>query len=306
MAKTKEKMDVAQIVTKRIMDKLEAGVIPWKKPWTGIGVARRWSVNKPYRGINMWLLDAGEYASLKQIEEAGGKIKPEERKNWHLVVYWHWYDVKDPGQEGIPDEDCTYTERATPFYSRVWEINTQCEGLESKVEIEDRLDFNPVEEAEALIAKYKNKPDIKKGGGRAAYSPIFDYIQMPLEESFHSIEEYYCTLFHELVHSTGHVTRLRRQDVIDAVRFGSETYAKEELVAEMGASMLCSLSGIDNSALNDNSAAYIHGWLKKLQGDKRFIFSAASQAQNAVDYMIGTNNEEEPEKLAEEEALVTA
>jgi len=87
-------MNVYEIVTNRIIEQLEEGVVPWKMPWNHRGVARRWKVNKPYRGINAMILPPGEYASLKQIKEAGGRVLPDQLKKWHMVVYWHWYLVK--------------------------------------------------------------------------------------------------------------------------------------------------------------------------------------------------------------------
>ncbi|WP_242985957.1 ArdC family protein [Oceanobacillus zhaokaii] len=291
-------MDVCEIVTKRIIEKLESGVVPWKKPWNGRGGATRWSVKKPYRGINALLLEPGEYASKKQIIKAGGRINRDQLKNGHIIVYWHWYKIKEEGQEDIPDDEATYQKRAKPFYSRVWDINTQCTGLKSKFNDDDILDFNPIEKAEELISRYEDIPKIKNGPGGAYYIPALDILNMPPVENFHSAEEYYSTLFHELVHSTGHDSRLNREGIIQISSFfGTDSYSKEELIAEMGSCMLSAMAGIDNSTI-DNSAAYINGWLSKLKGDKRFIFSAASQAQKAVDYMTGIAFEEEQREEA--------
>lgn len=287
------KKDVYEIVTEKIIEKLENGIIPWKKPWNGKGVATRWLVNKPYRGFNAMMLEpGGEYASKKQILEAGGRIKKEEMRFGHIVVYWHWYKVKEEGQENIPDEQASFKKMAKPFYSTVWEINTQCENMKSKFEEVEGLDFNPIEEAETLIRKYKDIPKMKTGKDGAYYVPAFDFISMPEVEDFNSSEEYYSTLFHELIHSTGHSKRLCREGITDIAKFGSDKYAKEELVAEMGSSMLCAMVGIDNTTI-DNAASYIHGWLQKLKGDKKFIFSASSQAQQGVDYMLDITHEEQ-------------
>jgi len=194
--------------------------------------------------------------------------------------------------------------RAKPFYSRVYEINKQCEGMDSRfsVEEEDKLDFNQVQQAEDMIKAYKDAPRVVFSLQGASYHPIFDFINMPFKEDFHSIEEYYSTLFHELVHSTGAINRLNREGITDMTRFGSDKYAKEELIAEMGASMLCSMAGIESVQLEDNSASYIAGWLKKLNDDKKFIFSAASKAQAAVDFMLDIKYEEQ-DPLVEEKDL---
>jgi antirestriction protein ArdC len=122
---------------------------------------------------------------------------------------------------------------------------------------------------------------------QAFYNPLEDLINMPIKESFKSKEEYYSTLFHEMVHSTGHSSRLNRNEVSTTSAFGSDNYSKEELIAEMGSAFLCAQSGISVNTLA-NSAAYISFWLNKLKQDSRILFQAASQAQKAVDYMTNT------------------
>ena len=116
------------------------------------------------------------------------------------------------------------------------------------------------------------------------YRPATDSIHLPKWSRFTSAEEYYCTLFHELVHATGHETRLSRKGIMEMDHFGSEKYSQEELVAEIGSAFLCGTTGIEKQTL-ENSTAYINGWLKKLQNDKRLIVIAAAQAQKATDYI---------------------
>ena len=129
------------------------------------------------------------------------------------------------------------------------------------------------------------KPDIKYGGNRACYSPQLDYIQLPPKETFHSLEEFYSTAFHELSHATGHTSRLARKSITDTAYFGSHSYSQEELVAEFGASMLCAVASIEQSTI-ENSAAYIQGWLKVLKNDKKCLVLAAAQAQRAADFIL--------------------
>ncbi len=135
----------------------------------------------------------------------------------------------------------------------------------------------------------QNMPEIRHDKQKAFYVPSGDYINMPPMESFTNSESYYATLFHELVHSTGHFIRLNRREVMDLNEFGSEQYSMEELTAEIGACYLMSHTGILTSDIT-NTAAYIQSWLSKLRNDKRFIVYACAQAQRAVDFILNRSN----------------
>jgi antirestriction protein ArdC len=272
---------VYEIVTDRIIAELEKGVIPWQRPFTSAGIAVNWKTQKAYRGINMWLLDKGEYATFKQVTEAGGKVKKGEKA--HVVVFWKWnMEVDEKGNE---------TGKKIPWmtYYNVFEINTQCEGLASKRK-EETFEHNPIEEAEKIIKGYMNSPEIRYSSGRAYYKPSMDYVNMPPLIDFKKCEEFYNVFFHELAHSTGHKSRLNRPGITETAAFGSETYSKEELVAEMSAAMLCGTAGLETTY--ENSAAYIGSWLKSLKNDNKLVVQAASQAQKAADYILGVKHEE--------------
>ena len=133
-------------------------------------------------------------------------------------------------------------------------------------------------------------PPIHHGGSRACYQPSNDEVHMPDRERFDSSEEYYSTLFHELVHSTGHASRLGRTGITETIVFGSRTYSKEELIAEMGATFLCGHTGIENAVI-DNSASYLASWLGRLRNDSRLVVQAAAQSQKAVDYVLDQREE---------------
>ncbi|KAB2329418.1 ArdC family protein [Bacillus mesophilum] len=273
----KEKLNVYEIVTQNIIEKLENGVIPWRKPWTNAN-AVNWVTQKPYRGINVMLLEPGEYATFKQIKDAGGKVKKGAKSQ--IIVFWNWMDKKDPDTGEI---------EKIPFlrYYRVFEINTQVDGLNSKRESIE-YDHDPIQKAEEIKKGYINSPDITYMPGRAVYYPTLDKINCPPIKDFKVAEEHYSVLFHEMIHSTGHQTRLKRKGITTAgVAFGDEVYSKEELVAELGASMLCGVAGIDNHTI-ENSASYIQSWLRQLKDDSRMIVQAAAQAQKAADYILGT------------------
>jgi antirestriction protein ArdC len=271
---------VYEIITEKIIEKLEKGVVPWRQPWTNSN-AVNWKTQKPYRGINIFLVEPGEYASQKQILEAGGRIQKEELKNSHIIVYWLLKEKED-------EETGEKNTFAKPFYYRVWEINKQCEGLESR-RSHETFDHDPIEKAEDIYKGYIDSPDFSFQSGKAVYYPTRDKINCPPIKDFKVPEEYYCTLFHEMVHSTGHQNRLARPGITtQGVAFGDEVYSKEELVAEMGAAMLCGIAGIDNSTI-ENSASYIDLWLRTLKKESRLVIQAAAQAQKAVDYNLGDN-----------------
>lgn len=280
-------MNVYEIITKKLIEKMEAGVIPWKQPWTNKGVAVNWKTQKPYRGINKFILPrGGEFASKKQILAAGGRIKYEEMRKSHIVVYWLWTAEKDKetGEE-------TGKKFAKPFFYQVWEINTQCTGLTSKRGEITTFEHDPIEEAEKIIQGYPGAPTIGFASGKAVYTPALDSISVPPLQDYEIVDEYYSTLFHEMAHSTEHTKRLNRKGITEDIKFGSEKYAKEELIAEFGAAMLCGVAGIDNSTL-DNSAAYLDAWLGRLKKDPKLAVTAAAQAQKAADYILGVVNEQ--------------
>lgn len=276
------KFDIYQMVTDRIIEKLEKGTVPWRRPFQGAG-AVSWKTQKEYRGINTLLLEPGEYATFKQIKEAGGKVKKGEKA--HPVVFWKWLEVED--------EESEEGKKKIPFlrYYSVFEINTQVEGLESKRKDLVEYEHDPIEEAEKVIQGYQ-EPRYTSYRGSAYYRPADDVVNVPPMSDFSKVHDYYATMFHEMIHSTGHLTRLKREGIVAVANFGSDTYSKEELVAEVGASMLCAKTGIWNKTI-DNNTAYIQSWLKVLKNDKKFIISASQQAQKAVDYILGIKHHED-------------
>lgn len=289
---------VYEIVTERIMTQLEQGVIPWRQPWTSHR-AVNWKTQKPYRGINAFLLQSGEYATWKQIQEAGGKVKKGAKSQ--IVVLWKWIEVED--------KDTHETEKI-PFmrYYTVFEINTQVEGLQSKREAES-FEHDSIGACERIVEEYPEKPEIRFASDRAYYRPSADFISVPPLNDYKVSEEFYSTLFHEMVHSTGHEKRLKREGITHLDKFGSPQYAREELIAEMGAAMLCARARIDNTTV-ENSAAYIASWLRTLKDDKRLVVTAASQAQKAADHILGEAFEDIPADeqttAAQDDSQVTA
>jgi antirestriction protein ArdC len=168
-------------------------------------------------------------------------------------------------------------------YYQVFNVE-QCRGLAYPTSASEQNTVSPLVQCEHIVGNMPNAPLIRHGEPQAYYSPSADVINMPVRHLFHSSEEYFSTLFHEMTHSTGHATRLNRRTLTGLCPFGSTNYSNEELCAEMGAAYLCGITGIVNRTI-DNSAAYIQGWLGKLKRDPKVLVQAAAQAQRAVDYI---------------------
>jgi len=163
----------------------------------------------------------------------------------------------------------------------------QCSGLENHLPVEtSKKEFEPDDRCEKVLTGMLDPPAISHGKESAYYRAATDTINMPHKDQFDTTEEYYSTLFHELVHSSGHKKRLARPEVMSIQALGSHNYSKEELVAEIGSAFLCGFCKIENSTL-ENNAAYIDHWQNQIKKDKRLIIHAAAQAQKAADYILG-------------------
>ena len=279
------KKDIYEIVTEQIIAQLEAGTVPWRKPWKAEngGNPANFISRKPYRGINWFLLGFAPYASpywltFKQATSLGGAVRKGEKGT--PIVFWNWVDSKtEKRADGTP--------KKIPFlkYFTVFNVE-QCEGLTLDAAPAQAMpEFNPIEAAEKIVAEMPKAPRINHGGGRAFYRPSDDSVTMPARESFDAEGNYYSVLFHELTHATGHESRLNRSGITELAAFGDACYAKEELVAEMGAAFLSAASGINNTI--ETSAAYIAAWLKALKDDPKLVVQAAAQAQKAADFILG-------------------
>ena len=284
------KSNVYQMVTDRIIEELEKGLIPWNKPWTGVrsGAFNRIS-KKPYSLINQMLLKHnGEYATFKQWQDLGGHVRKGEKSE--IVVFWKIYEkeeINDNGEKEI---------KKIPLlrYYNVFHIS-QVEGVEPLPKEKLNNDIEPIEAADKIIIDYVTREHIdfqEMKSNKAFYSPASDKVVVPLKEQYQNINEYYSTTFHELTHSTGHKTRLDRLENGVVAAFGSETYSKEELVAEMGSANILNILGIETQQTFKNSAAYIQNWLQVLKNDNKFIVSAASEAEKAVNFILGIDKSE--------------
>ncbi len=284
-------MNVYDQVTAKIMELLETGTIPWKKPWASSEGAKNLVSKKSYRGINQFLLSCSPYASpywvtYRQAADRGGQVRKGEKST--PVIFWKWLN-----QKAVPEDDDNLTAGRVPLlrYYNVFNLD-QIDGINPPEKEQPVNPFSPIEQAELVIKNMPDRPKILHGGERAFYSPRLDFIQLPPREAFTSPEEFYSTAFHELAHSSGHASRLCRRGILEPSYFGSHDYSQEELVAEFGASMLCGYAGIEQQTL-DNSAAYIQGWLKVLKGDKKLAIVAAGQAQRAADFILDNQHSDD-------------
>jgi antirestriction protein ArdC len=261
---------------------------------------------RQYRGINVFILASQSYGSpywltYKEAVRLGGHVCKGEHAT--PIIFWKWIARE------VEKDDGTLTEKHFPFirYYNVFNAE-QTEGCrppsDSVVEGEGKA-FDPIAACEAIYANMPNRPELYHGatesilhGGKleAYYSPSADRVVMPRREAFDSPEFYYSVLFHELTHSTGSKSRLNRETLTQAVKFGDTNYSREELVAEMGASILSGHTGIEQITLQ-NSAAYMASWIRALKGDPRLAIIAAANAQKAVDYIL--DRKPEIETLAE-------
>jgi len=291
-----ERKDVYSRVTDRIIADLEKGVRSWMKPWnaghTAGKITRPLRHNgTPYQGINILMLwgealDKGYSAPIwmtyNQAQELGAHVRKGQQGS--LVVYANKITRTETGEGGEE------IEKQIPFMKGYSVFNVeQIEGLpahyygkpENPLPLPERLDH-----AERFIAS--TGAIIGHGGDKAYYAPARDIVQMPPFEAFKDKESYYATILHELTHWTSHKTRLDRS--FNAKRFGDNGYAREELVAELGAAFLSADLGI-TPEIREDHAAYLAHWLKALKEDSRAIFSAAAHAQRAADFLQGLQKE---------------
>lgn len=275
------KNEVYERITDRITALLAQGTVPWHKPWKATtGLPRNLISHKPYRGINAFLLLAMSYESphwltFRQATALGGSVRKGEKAC--PVVFWK--------QLKIEDKESDETKRIPLLrYYHVFNV-AQCDGLKALPAPTEEPTDRPAK-PEEILAKMPQPPVVKHGLTRAFYSPLEDWVGLPDRERFANQEGYYATLYHELVHSTGHEKRLNRASMKESTGYGSNPYCREELVAEMGAAFLCGEAEIAERIV-ENSAAYIQGWLTQLQNDKTLLVQAAAQAQKAADFILG-------------------
>lgn len=289
-SQARPRIDLYETITQKVIEMLEAGVVPWRSGVLGLkaaGYPKNLCTGKPYRGVNVFLLAFMAYAkgyesaywlTFQQANQRGGRVKRGEKSS--LVVFWKPLETTDR-QTGEVKKISVLR------YYNVFNAN-QCEG----VEVPDApnytpSEFAPIEAAETIVKEYSDGPKVVLGGAKAFYTPETDTVKLPEPTRFESTEQFYATMFHELSHSTGHSKRLDRGLDTKLAAFGSADYGREELVAEMSAAFLCGAARIDPAVIK-NQAAYVSGWLGAIKKDKRLIIVAGGQAQRSADWVLGT------------------
>jgi antirestriction protein ArdC len=284
-----EKLDVYAKVTSQIINAIEMGVGNWRMPWHTSGRVASSPINatsrKPYRGINtvcLWAAaeskgyDSGEWATYQQWLERKAQVRKGEKAT--TVVFWKFANATGENQEGEGDQPAMASRL---LFTRGYSVfnAAQVDGYTPKAEpvvsMPERID-----RAETWFGSIG--ADVRNGGNRACYTTADDHIQMPPFGAFVENVSYYSTLAHEHTHWTARAERCDRQL---GKRFGDSAYAAEELIAELGAAFICGHLGLSTEPREDH-AQYIQSWLKVLRADKRAIFTAASKAQQAADYLI--------------------
>lgn len=273
-----EKKKVYDIVVERIMDTMAKGTVPWKAKWSG-QMPMNYASKRPYKGIMNNMLLSGSacpyFMTYKQITEKKGKVLKGEKP--YIVTY---YRISDKVVEDKDGEKKLEQIFILLFY-KVWSLD------QTDLEIPpDKYPENkPLKLAESVIKGYKDPPKIIEGGYNPCYSPSADVIRLPPITQFFTSNDYYSTLFHEAIHSTGHASRLDRFK--EGVYGGDGGYSKEELVAEIGASYLKNICGIATPESEENSAAYLKHWWGRLQNNQEDLRYAVKQAWPAVKRILG-------------------
>jgi len=287
-----KKDDIYTMITDRVIEKLKQGVVAWQKPWNTI-LPCNYKTRRAYNGINLWIclfndFKSPYYLTFKQVTDMKGSVKKGSKGT--PIVFWEFLKTSKVNADGVKED------RNIPLLKYFVVFNEeQIENIEF-----EKLPENRVQDVSVLDEIIKNMPnaprfeEIKSMVNVACYMPSMDIINMPPKEAFKSTDGYYGTLVHELVHSTGHGTRLNREGVTGRVEKGSEVYAFEELIAEMGSAFLCNMVGIVGNM--DNNTAYIQSWIKRLQNDNSFIFKASKQSEMAVKYIKGEIEEKKIEE----------
>lgn len=282
--------NVYQMVTDRIVEALKGGRIPWHQPWGGaLASAEDTAINyvtrKGYSLLNQMLLgEPGEYLTWKQIQSLKGRVKAGAKSRF--VVFYQKTEIKTANADG---EEEIKTIPLLRYYN-VFHLN-DTEGIPTKIVAGEKVEIEMDDAAEAVISGYIGREEgLKfqndKPSSKAYYSPSTDAVVVPMAAQYTELAEYYSTTFHELVHSTMKTSRCNREAENKNSFFGNHEYSREELVAEMGAAMLCTAVGVSIDKAFNNSVAYIQGWLKALQNDVKMIVWAAKRAEAAAKYIL--------------------
>ncbi|MBQ9372559.1 MAG: DUF1738 domain-containing protein [Thermoguttaceae bacterium] len=290
---------ICDMVTAKILAQLDEGVVPWLRPWVAFGGAISRATGRPYSYLNQMILGgSGEWATFNQIRAEGGKVKKGVKSR--PVIFWKILGgaLKTIEEEG---DSIEVRYRPTPYltYYPVFNLD-DAEGIEPKYIKEENMPcaVDADEKADKIAREYLEREGIRLIDGEirddAFYRVRADEIQIPHVNQYKSTAEYYSTLFHEIVHSTGADNRLNRKLTYDR---SIQRRAQEELVAEIGAAALCALAGVQTPESLKNSAAYIEHWRNRIAEDNTLVVIAAGRAQKAVEFILQQATMEEEAEI---------
>ncbi len=306
--KITEKKTVNQILTEQIIEQLEKGVVAWRKTWAG-GVTQpaNWFTKRPYKSwMNLMIhaisgFENPYYATFADIKKNGGSLEKGSKatKMWSCFVAYSM-NGKSVKIGDVPNhvkamtvtmvnnttQEHGYKARFVDRYISVFNMSL-VKGIDCTYEVIESSNSNDIiEEAEKIINEMPSKPEYDFSNVNSpCYSPSQDVIKMPNLNDFTGSEEFYSTMFHEMAHSTGHQSRLNRKGITDPVKFGSDNYSKEELVAELTACFICNEIGL-KPAVIENQTAYINSWIKVLKKDFDLIRHASIEAEKAYKFIL--------------------
>lgn len=286
------KKNAYEVTAELILEIMEStNTLPWQKPWNN-GASNMGATGHTYRGWNAmftaYVASARGYkspvwATFLQIKKQGCTLK--DARDQGVKVVCPLIIDKDAKGNKLKDPKFCGLKTYTVFNLDLVEGDFKV-PKKAKDATNEENDHTEILTCEQVVSSYVDCPAITHGSSGAAYNPRADTIRMPSPESFKSSEEYYCTLFHEMAHSTGHEAKLNRPGVTDPIKFGSHKYGQEELIAEFTASFLCGTAGIGERTIS-NSAAYIAGWKKTIKADNSIVLKAIAAAQKAADRVLG-------------------
>jgi len=288
------KKTVKELVTDRIIEQLDKQEIPWRRTWVS-EVPTSLSSGKPYRGLNYFILSSFDFKSkfwgtFNQIQALGGRVKKGEKAA--IVQFWKFGSYLEKDEDGNPiiteSGELKEGKRVLLRYYRVFNLD-QTTGVDLKgkkyqelVKLAEKNKINV--DSEKILENYYNPPSYTESiTENPRYSLSRDTVFMPPIENFESSDEYYATQFHELVHSTGHESRNNRSIMNGK---NSDPYAVEELIAEIGAALLCGYTGIENKKVFENNVAYIQEWNKRFKNDRNVLLKAIQGANKGVDFIL--------------------
>lgn len=283
--------DVYTIITNSVIEQLENCVIPWRMPWAEGGFPQNLFTKRYYRSINIWLLGSRGYSqnyflTWKQLKAVGASVKKGE-KGIMVVYAKHLQNENNTGQEA----------KTVLRYYFVFNI-AQIDHLPEVLTIPYPPDtISPMSNCDEIVERMPNSPIIRTGKGAPKYDVLHDAIIIPKEDVFVSGSSYYFELFKQLIHSTGHSSRLNRKEMISSGNASKDDLMLEELTADIGASYLCAVS---HTPIVKEKELNINLWAEAMKKDSRLLMHATDQAIKAADYILNVKVREVNEPMAEQ------